>query len=120
MWHLESYHDSTQSCLAQCEHQLDPLHFGVEHWGGVLSAGDGLLSSAGFTLFADSVTSFSRHGLSGYLGPDPAAEDIQIVTIPDAPQIMETDASDYAIAAIHSIRTPDGELHPIAFHSWTH
>jgi hypothetical protein len=39
--------------------------------------------------------------------------------IPDMPQIIETDASDYAIAAIHSIRTPDGELHPIAFHSRT-
>ena len=39
--------------------------------------------------------------------------------IPDAPQIIETDASDYSIAAIHSIRTPDGELHPIAFHSRT-
>ena len=36
--------------------------------------------------------------------------------IPDAPQIIETDALDYAIAAIHSIQTPDGELHPIAFH----
>ena len=39
--------------------------------------------------------------------------------IPDAPQIIETNASDYAIAAIPSIWTPDGELHPAAFHSWT-
>ena len=39
--------------------------------------------------------------------------------IPDAPQIIETDTSDYAITAIHSIRTPDGELHPVAFHSRT-
>jgi hypothetical protein len=39
--------------------------------------------------------------------------------IPDMPQIIETDASDYAIMAIHSIRTPDGELHPVAFHSRT-
>jgi hypothetical protein len=39
--------------------------------------------------------------------------------IPDMPQIIETDASDYAIAAIHSIWTPDGELHPVAFHSRT-
>ena len=37
----------------------------------------------------------------------------------DVPQLIETDASDYAIAAIHSIRTADGELHPVAFHSWT-
>ena len=35
----------------------------------------------------------------------------------DVPQLIETDASDYAIAAIHSIRTADGELHPVAFHS---
>jgi hypothetical protein len=39
--------------------------------------------------------------------------------IPDVPQIIETDASDYAIAAIHSIRTLDGDLHPVAFHSRT-
>ena len=31
--------------------------------------------------------------------------------------IVETDASDYALAAIISSRTPDGEIHPIAFHS---
>jgi hypothetical protein len=36
--------------------------------------------------------------------------------IPDTPQIIKTDASDYAIAAIHSIQTPEGELHPVAFH----
>jgi hypothetical protein len=35
------------------------------------------------------------------------------------PQIIETDASDYAITAIHSIQTPNGELHPIAFHLQT-
>ena len=32
---------------------------------------------------------------------------------------METDASDYALAAILSTYTEDGELHPIAFHSRT-
>ena len=37
--------------------------------------------------------------------------------IPDVPQIIETNASDYAIATIHSICTADGELHPVAFHS---
>ena len=36
---------------------------------------------------------------------------------PDAPLIVETDASDYALAAILSTGTPDGEIHPIAFHS---
>jgi hypothetical protein len=32
---------------------------------------------------------------------------------------VETDAFDYALAAILSTRTPDGEIHPIAFHSRT-
>jgi len=32
---------------------------------------------------------------------------------------METDASDYALAAILSIMTKDNEIHPIAFHSRT-
>ena len=31
--------------------------------------------------------------------------------------VVETNASDYALAAILSVYTPDGELHPIAFHS---
>jgi hypothetical protein len=35
------------------------------------------------------------------------------------PQIIKTDASEYAIAAIHSVRMPDRELHPITFHFWT-
>src|SRR3984885_15781244 len=37
--------------------------------------------------------------------------------VPDSHMIVETDASDYALAAILSIYTPDGEIHPIAFHS---
>ena len=37
--------------------------------------------------------------------------------VPDSEMIIETDASDYALAAIISSRTPDGEIHPIAFHS---
>ena len=32
---------------------------------------------------------------------------------------METDASDYAVAAILSITLSNGEIHPIAFYSWT-
>src|SRR5467141_2006754 len=32
---------------------------------------------------------------------------------------VETDASDYALAAVLSITTPNGKLHLIAFHSWT-
>ena len=32
---------------------------------------------------------------------------------------METDASDYALAAILSMYNPNGELHPITFHSQT-
>jgi Reverse transcriptase (RNA-dependent DNA polymerase)/RNase H-like domain found in reverse transcriptase len=39
--------------------------------------------------------------------------------IPDAPLIVETDASDYALVAILSLRTSDGELHLVAFHSRT-
>ena len=40
--------------------------------------------------------------------------------IPGSPLIVETDASDYALAAILSTISPtDSEIHPIAFHSWT-
>ena len=39
--------------------------------------------------------------------------------ISDAPIIVETDASDYALGAILSIRTSDDEIHPVAFHSRT-
>ena len=40
--------------------------------------------------------------------------------VPDQQIIVETDASDYAIAAILSLRfTNSGEIHPIAFHSRT-
>jgi len=39
--------------------------------------------------------------------------------VPDAQLVMETDASDYALAAILSIMTKDNEIHPIAFHSRT-
>ena len=35
------------------------------------------------------------------------------------PLIVETDASDYALAAILSIKLLDGEIHPIAFLSHT-
>ena len=37
----------------------------------------------------------------------------------DRPIIVETDASDYALAAILSIITDDGEIHPVAFLSRT-
>jgi hypothetical protein len=37
--------------------------------------------------------------------------------IPDRPIIVETDASDYALAAILSIELENGEIHPVAFHS---
>jgi hypothetical protein len=39
--------------------------------------------------------------------------------MPDKQIVVETDASDYAIAAILLIITDDGELHLIAFHSRT-
>ena len=37
--------------------------------------------------------------------------------LPDQPIIVETDASDYALAAILSIQLESGEIHPVAFHS---
>ena len=39
--------------------------------------------------------------------------------MPDTPITVETDASDYVLAAVLSITTPSGELHPVAFHSCT-
>ena len=39
--------------------------------------------------------------------------------IPDAPITVETDASDYAVAAILSITCSNNEIHPVAFHSHT-
>ena len=39
--------------------------------------------------------------------------------MPDVPITVETDASNYALAAVLSITTPSGELHPVAFHSRT-
>src|SRR6202045_3756186 len=39
--------------------------------------------------------------------------------IPGAPLIAETDASNYAVAAILSTVAPDGKVHPMAFHSCT-
>jgi hypothetical protein len=39
--------------------------------------------------------------------------------VPDKQIIIETDASDYALAAILSIVSDDNEIHPIAFHSQT-
>ena len=39
--------------------------------------------------------------------------------MPGVPITVETDASDYALAAVLSVTTPSGELHPVAFHSRT-
>jgi hypothetical protein len=39
--------------------------------------------------------------------------------IPDVPIVVETDASDYAVAAILSVQCPDSELRPVAFFSCT-
>ena len=38
---------------------------------------------------------------------------------PTLPPVVETDASDYAIAGILSLRTDNGDIHPIAFYSRT-
>jgi hypothetical protein len=37
--------------------------------------------------------------------------------VPDSEMILETDALDYALAVIIFQQTPDGEIHPITFHS---
>jgi len=37
----------------------------------------------------------------------------------DTPIIVETDASDYAVAGILSITCADGEIRPVAYYSWT-
>jgi len=39
--------------------------------------------------------------------------------VPDAQLVVETNASDYALAAILSIIAKDNEIHPVAFHSRT-
>ena len=39
--------------------------------------------------------------------------------IPDTLIMVETDTSDYALAAVLSIHTPDGDYHPVTFHSQT-
>jgi len=39
--------------------------------------------------------------------------------VPDAQLVMETDASDYALAAILSIMTKDNQIHPVASYSQT-
>jgi len=39
--------------------------------------------------------------------------------IPDTPIIVETDASDYAVAGILSITCANGEIHPVAYYSRT-
>ena len=39
--------------------------------------------------------------------------------VPDAQITVETDTSDYTVAAILSITLSDGEIHPIAFYSRT-
>ena len=38
---------------------------------------------------------------------------------PSLPPIVETDASDYAVAGIFSVCAEDGEIHPVAFYSRT-
>ena len=39
--------------------------------------------------------------------------------IPDTPMIVETHASDYAVAGILSITCADREIHPVTYYSWT-
>ena len=37
--------------------------------------------------------------------------------LPNARMIIETDTSDYALTTIISMYTPNGKIHPVAFHS---
>ena len=39
--------------------------------------------------------------------------------MPDVPITVKTDTSHYALAAVLSITTPSGEMHPVAFHLCT-
>ena len=39
--------------------------------------------------------------------------------VPDAPFVVETDASDYAVAGILSIISANSKLRPITYYSWT-
>jgi len=47
------------------------------------------------------------------------AEKYEFHSDSDAQLVVETDASDYALAAILSIMTKDNEIHPVVFHSRT-
>jgi len=64
---------------------------------------------------------FSSDCLSAFEALKKAFTTAPILThwVPDRQIIIETDASDYALAAILSIFTDDDEIHPIAFHSRT-
>src|SRR5882672_6002513 len=64
---------------------------------------------------------FSDEGHSAFKALKKAFTTAPVLThwIPDTQITVETDASDYALAAVLSITTPNGELHPIAFHSRT-
>ena len=56
-----------------------------------------------------------------YFCPDYVSKNGVSVTernrIPDTPIMVETDASDYTLVAVLSIRTPDSDYHLVAFHS---
>src|SRR5882724_10916915 len=64
---------------------------------------------------------FSNECHSAFEALKKAFTTAQVLThwIPDTQITVETDASDYALATVLSIMTPDGDLHPIAFHPWT-
>jgi len=58
-----------------------------------------------------------ERGAFKYLKTAFASAPILTHWIPDRPIIVETDTSDYALAAILSIELENGEIHPVAFHS---
>src|SRR5882724_6313826 len=64
---------------------------------------------------------FSNEGHSAFEALKKAFTTAPVLThwILDTQITIETDTSDYALAAVLSITNPNGELHPIAFHSQT-
>ncbi|KAJ8519009.1 hypothetical protein ONZ45_g4010 [Pleurotus djamor] len=62
------------------------------------------------------LTRLTRKGVKWEFNP---ASKAAFEKLKHKPMVIETDASDYALGAIFSIYTDDGEIHPVAFHSRT-
>ncbi|KAJ8506975.1 hypothetical protein ONZ45_g10598 [Pleurotus djamor] len=104
----------------KCEFHADT----VEYLGYILSP-DGLkMSEDKIKVIQDwpeprkvkDVQSFLGKGVKWEFNP---ASKAAFEKLKHRPMVIETDASDYALGAIFSIYTDDGEIHPVAFHSRT-